>query len=183
MKKLSQIFLTVALAAAALLIRPQHAAAWPLGNIDDPTYGYNVSSGSALNLSGTSPGSATTVAIATAPVNLFHNLEIVATLQGHTGGTMDCYIQTSPDGGTTWVDYVHFPQFAAAAAAITYHVTVAREAGQTANPVVVGTGFTPALAANAIVGGSFGNQIRVVIKSGAGTSLGAAQTIKVYAGI
>ncbi|MCL5436080.1 MAG: hypothetical protein M1275_03285 [Patescibacteria group bacterium] len=33
-----------------------------------------------------------------------------------TGGTLDVYIQTSPDGGTTWIDAAHFAQISASTA-------------------------------------------------------------------
>lgn len=104
-------------------------------------------------------------------------LSIRATLTGATGGTLDVYLQTSVDG-TEWVDYAHFAQIAAATAAATYAFTVSRS-GQNTSINTVGRNLTPALAANSVIGGDFGNQLRVVYVAGAGTSAGAAQVIRV----
>lgn len=107
----------------------------------------------------------------------YDSLTIRATLTGATGGTLDVYLQTSVDG-SEWVDYIHFAQIAAAAAAVTKVVVVSR-AGQQAAITTVGTNTSPALAANAVVGGDFGNQMRVLFVAGAGTSAGAVQTIRI----
>jgi hypothetical protein len=106
-------------------------------------------------------------------------LTIVATLQGATGGALDVYLQTSFDGGTTWVDFAHFAQLAAAAAASTkvWHVTRLTDVGTF---TAVGTGSTPALAVNTILGGAWGDTFRAVYVAGASTSAGAAQTIKLF---
>lgn len=107
----------------------------------------------------------------------YDSLTIRATLTGATGGTLDVYLQTSVDG-SEWVDYIHFAQIAAAAAAVTKVVVVSR-AGQQAAITTVGTNTSPALAANAVVGGDFGNQMRAVFVAGAGTTRGAAQVIRI----
>lgn len=135
-----------------------------------------------FDLSFTSQAAANTTA-QTPVLNLgaFRSLQIFANIQGATGGTLDIYIQVSPDGGTTWVDYIHYSQLAAAAAAIQRLVTVTKGTNSGAAPVTVGINATPALAANTVVGGDFGDRLRVVAVSGAGTSAGALQTIKVTA--
>lgn len=130
------------------------------------------------DLSGTSPAAASTVVgLAVGDLDNYDGLQIFATLTGATGGTLDVYLQVSPDDGTTWADYVHFPQLAAGAAAVSYLVTVSQFDGSAAVRVV-GTGSTPALAGNTVVGGSWGARMRVVFVAGAATSAGAAQTIK-----
>ena len=131
-----------------------------------------------VDLSGTSPSSATTtVSTTSGRFGVYRDLAIYAELTGATGGTLDVYLQFTPDNGTTWVDYAHFPQIAAAAATIKRLWTVSKAAEQK-TLATVGSGTTPALAANTIVGGSWGDQIRVVYVSGAGTTAGAAQVIK-----
>lgn len=133
----------------------------------------------AFSLSSTSPSSATTAVGATVGgMGKCDSLIIYANLTGATGGTLDVYLQVSPDGGTTWVDYAHFTQIAAGAAAIHRVWTVTRRAQQT-SIVTVGTGTSPALAAHTIIGGEFGDRMRVVYVAGAGTSAGAAQVIKI----
>ncbi len=134
----------------------------------------------AVDLTATSPASATTVAqTAVAGLGQYRSMLIFATIQGGTGGTLDIYLQVSPDGGTTWVDYAHFPQLAAGAAAIN-RVWVVSKAGQQTTLTTVGTGTSPALAANTILGGDWGDRMRVVFVSGAGTTAGASQTIKLF---
>ncbi len=134
----------------------------------------------AVDLTATSPASATTTAqTAVTGIGQYRSMMIFATIQGATGGTLDIYLQASPDNGTTWIDYAHFPQLAAAAAAIN-RVWVVSKSGQQTTLTAVGTGTSPALAVNTIVGGEWGDRIRVVFVSGAGTTAGASQTIKLF---
>ncbi len=100
--------------------------------------------------------------------------------QGATGGTLDIYLQTSPDAGTTFVDYAHFTQFAASSAATKQAFSVSKSAQglSSSAPLTVGSATTPALAANTVVGGDRGDRIRVVFVAGSGTSAGASQMIK-----
>lgn len=128
-----------------------------------------------------SPSSATTTA-ATALTGLggFSSLDVFATLTGATGGTLDVYIQYSSDLGTTWVDYAHYTQIAAAAGAVSKLFTVSRY-GQQTTITTVGTGTSPSLAANTVIGGDWGDRLRVVFVSGAGTTAGATQVITITA--
>lgn len=106
-------------------------------------------------------------------------LTIVATILGATGGTLDVYVQTSFDGGTTWLDFAHFPQLAAAAASTirVWHVNRDTAVGTL---TTIGSGTFPALAVNTILGGAWGDTFRVVYVAGASTSAGAAQTVKLF---
>lgn len=134
-----------------------------------------------LDLSGTSPAAASTVA-GSSSVSLaqFKVANIYGSIQGATGGNLDVYIQTSYDGGTTWVDLVHFAQKAAGAAAVGYVFTVTRGLPIAATPVTVNTASgTPVLASGNCVPGGLGSYIRRVDVAGASTSAGAAQTIQV----
>lgn len=132
------------------------------------------------NLNSTSPASATTAVGATlAGLDAFETLTIFATLTGATGGTLDVYLQMSPDAGTTWVDYIHYAQILAAAGAASKLITVTRLTNSGTAPIAVGTGTTPALAANTIVGGNWGDRLRVLYVAGASTTAGAAQVIQI----
>lgn len=128
----------------------------------------------------TSPAAASTVA--QAPIasgfERCDSLTINALIRGATGGTLDVYVQTSHDGGTTWVDLVHFPQLSAGAAAVRYVAHLSRAAVPTA-PVVVGSGTSPVLAANTIANGSWGDDLRVLFVAGVSTSAGGAQSIEI----
>lgn len=129
-------------------------------------------------ISDTSPAAASTAA--GGHIGMLQNYEalsIRATLTGPTGGTLDVYLQTSVDG-TEWRDYAHFTQIAAAAAAVTIGFSVSRS-GQQTSILTIGKDLTPALAANAVIGGDFGNQMRALYVAGAGTSAGAAQVIRI----
>lgn len=146
---------------------------------------------STLSISGTSPSSATTAVLGSAITGLdrFRSLYCEAALVGATGGTLDVYLQVSPNLGTNWIDYAHFTQLAAAASAIKYAFTISRD-GQSNNQatgsvvfaspaiVTVGTALNPLLggANMVILGGDFTDRIRCVVVSGAGTSAGATQT-------
>lgn len=129
-------------------------------------------------ISSTSPSSASTaVGGSVGKLNKYDSIQVVATLTGATGGVLDVYLQTSADG-SVWTDYAHFAQLSAGAVAVIKSFTVSR-GGQFTTITTVGQGTTPALAANTVLGGEFGDQMRVVFVAGASTSAGAAQTIDI----
>lgn len=145
-----------------------------------------------LKFSETSPATASTAASSAAvagssgaagiasssPVDLdsFTSLSVHAQLVGATGGTLDVYLQTSHDFGTTWVDYAHFTQLAAGGAAVKY-TFAASQGGQQLTPTTHGVGTTPALAANTVVGGAWGDRFRLVMVAGVSTTAGAAVVV------
>lgn len=127
--------------------------------------------------SGTTPAAASTVAqTAVTGLGGFNSMQVYASLIGATGGTLDIYLQYSPDGGTTWVDYVHYAQLAAGASALLKTFAVTKDAQQT-TLTTVGSGTTPALAAATVVGGDWGDRLRVVTVAGTSTSAGAVVAI------
>lgn len=132
-----------------------------------------------IDLSYTSPAAASTVAnIPVKGLGIYRSMFCYAGLTGATGGALDVYIQTSPDGGTTWVDYAHFTQ-KAAGAALTHQAFTVSKGGQQTTLTTVGVGTVPALAVS-VLGGDFGDMLRVVSVAGAGTSAGAAQILKLF---
>jgi hypothetical protein len=139
-----------------------------------------------LDLSGTSPaGASATVVDATSAtqIGLYSTCSFMATVQGATGGTLDIFVQTrfkqKAAPGFFWVDTAHLTQLAAAAAQTTVAFTLTRwsptTSAITAN-LNIASG-TPLLAAATVVPGLLGDQLRIVYKTGAGTSAGAAQGI------
>jgi hypothetical protein len=132
-----------------------------------------------IDLSGTSPSSASTAAGANTitagypDLSNVINISIFRSIQGGTGGVLDIYLQCSPDG-TNWYDWAHYAQ-QAAGASVTSKIWVP---GMTNLSTTIGTGLTPALAADTMIGGHPGKAVRVVYVAGASTSAGAAQTIK-----
>lgn len=107
-------------------------------------------------------------------------IQITAVLVGSTGGTLDVYIQISPDDGGHWFDAVHFAQLAGGAAAVTYSTNISSISQPiSAAPVVVGSALTPALAVATTVQGLGFNRMRLVMVAGTGTSAGAAVTVYV----
>lgn len=107
-------------------------------------------------------------------------IQITAVIGSPTGGTLDLYVQTSPDDGAHWFDAVHFAQSAAAASAANYVATVSSiSQPATAAPVAVGSGLTPALAAATVVQGLGFNRMRLVMVAGSGTTKGTAVTVYV----
>lgn len=109
-------------------------------------------------------------------------MRIVAIIQGGTGGTLDITMQIASgpteNDSPVWVDYLAFAQLADGAAQITRTVAVSRAAQQT-TLTAVAVGNTPALAANTVLGGDFGERCRFVMTAGAGTSAGKAQTFHI----
>lgn len=129
-------------------------------------------------ITATSPANGTAAATGYVKVDRFGAVRVVGVLQGATGDTLDVYLQASWDNGTTWFDIGHFAQLAAAAAVTTKTVTYAREQ-QNTTTVAIGSGASPALAANTFLGGEFGGLIRAYFVPGASTSAGASQTIHI----
>lgn len=109
------------------------------------------------------------------PLDNADGVDVLAELVGAAGGTLDLYLQTSPDSGTTWVDAIHFPQLASGAGAIKYRATLSPHPQSTSDaPVAVGTGLSPALAVDTVVQGTGFDRCRLVTVAGAGTTAGAA---------
>lgn len=109
-------------------------------------------------------------------MNKFESMAINCIRQGATGGTLDIYIQASYDEGVTWTDIGHYTQLAAAGSQVQDLVTYTRYQG-TITPVITGDA---AIASNTFIQGEFSNRVRFKAVAGAGTSAGAAYTIKVY---
>ena len=123
-------------------------------------------------------GSAGPAGTASGQMDDYQALIIEAVLVGATGGTLDVYMQNSPDQGVTWYDYAHFPQLAAGAAAVAYVATVATGA-QNLTLATIGSGLTPALAAGTVTGGAWGDRFRVLMVAGSGTTAGAAVSVRI----
>jgi len=144
-----------------------------------------------IDLSGTSPAAASTVAGAEASgLAKFSAIRVDAVLQGATAGALDVYIQRKI-GPNLWVDWAHFPQLAAAAAAVAYSFTVAATNAGTAvdnTPTATIAAITtrgsdatpsPGLAAATLDLNHPGDHVRVVFVAGASTSAGAAQAVTI----
>lgn len=118
------------------------------------------------------------------PVDDYDSIDIIATFGGKTaagastGGTVDLYVQGSPDGGKTWVDAVHFTQAVANAAASTFKTTLSMlTQPASAAPVAVGLGLSPALAQSTAVQGVSFDRLRLVMVAGSGTTGGAPVSV------
>ena len=117
-----------------------------------------------------------------APIDDYESIGIDVDLQGATGGTLDVYIQQSPDQGLTWYDVVHFPQLAAGAPPVSYSAPIS-QATNTAQTILVGKNLAPALGlvsgiVGAVVNGAFSDRMRLVMVAGAGTSAGAPVVVR-----
>lgn len=132
-------------------------------------------------ITGTSPSSATSAAgtVYASGLERCSSLTIIGELQGATGGTLDVFLQTSWDGGTTWYDYAHFTQLAAGAAAIKHAWHVSRASERT-TITTVGSAAAGVIAAGTIMAGGWGNMMRLAFTAGASTSAGAAQTVQIF---
>jgi hypothetical protein len=113
-----------------------------------------------------------------APLDDGTGIDVVAILQGATGGALNIYIQEGQADGT-WIDVCAFTQLAAAAAQIVYKTNISPVAlGTSAPPTQVGMGLSPALTAPATVQGQGFDRLRLVMVAGSGTTAGAP--VKVY---
>jgi len=111
------------------------------------------------------------------PLDDYEGVDIVAELQGATGGTLDVYVQLCPDG-QNWYDVIHFAQQAAAGSLNIYQATLSLATTTTA-PIAVGKNLSPALAASTVVNGAWTDRLRLVMKAGASTSAGAPVVVRV----
>lgn len=105
------------------------------------------------------------------PMADYDAVDVIAEFGGATGGTLDVYVQISPDDGANWYDIIHFTQAAAASAVKVYQAPISN-ATTTATPVAVGKNLVPVLAANTVVNGAFSDRMRLVMVAGSGTTLG-----------
>jgi hypothetical protein len=134
-----------------------------------------------VTITATSPSAASPNAPSTGIVgglSGFDALTIIGSLQGGTGGTLDVYLQTSYDGGTTWYDYAHWPQLADSDPLTMREWSVNRSTAVTAS-TTIGSGLAPALGVDTILGGAWGDMMRLLFDAGAGTSAGAAQSVTI----
>ena len=110
-------------------------------------------------------------------------VDVIAELKGATGGTLDIYLQISPNDGIDWFDLIHFAQLANGASAVIYQAPISN-ATATTTPTVVGKNLSPTLGSSApttgqVVNGAFSDRMRLVMVAGSGTSVGAAVTVRV----
>jgi hypothetical protein len=117
------------------------------------------------------PSTASTTTIGTAfalPVT-YTSMLVVASLESHTGGTLDVYLQDSWDGGTTWYDCAHFAQLTAATAA---EVAASLTLSSDILAIGIGTLGTPgvALAVETFRPAPWGPLLRIIAVTGSGTS-------------
>ena len=118
------------------------------------------------------------------PMADYDAVDVIADLKGATNGTLDVYVQISPDDGITWYDIIKFPQMGAGQAASFYQAPISN-ATTTNLPISVGKNVTPALgagggvSAGVVVNGAFSDRMRLMMVAGAGTSLGAAVVVRI----
>lgn len=112
------------------------------------------------------------------PINDGNSLDIAADLRGATGGTLDVYVQYSPNSSRSWYDLAHFPQQAAAAAVSSFRAPVSLYTNAVSTSQV-GKNLLPALAAGTMVNGAFGDRVRLVMVAGSGTTAGVPVIVQV----
>lgn len=112
------------------------------------------------------------------PMQDYDAVDVIAELKGATGGTLDVYVQISPDDGANWYDIIHFQQLAPGAATAYYQSPISN-ATTTTSPVTVGKGLNVALAPNVTVNGAFSDRLRLVLVAGVSTTAGAPVVVRV----
>src|SRR3954462_8882353 len=135
-----------------------------------------------FDLSGTSPAAASTVAgVQCSGLSRWRGVRVEAQLVGATGGTLDVYIQRKV-APNLWVDWAHFPQLTAGAAAVAYTFAVDNTTPSSGTLTAITTRGTDAIPNPGLAAGLDlvhpGDMIRVVYVAGASTSAGAVA--KVY---
>jgi hypothetical protein len=119
------------------------------------------------------------------PIDDSAGMDIIAILQGATGGTLGVYVQCGMDDGN-WFDIVAYPQLTAGNSQVIYKTNispVALTSSTTPNaaPTVIGMGLNPALSqasGGSTVQGQGFDRVRLVMVAGSGTTAGAP--VKVY---
>lgn len=111
----------------------------------------------------------------------FSRAAIVATIQGATGGTLNLIVQTSFDGKhvgdatKVWYDAGAFAQLANGGAVATFFIEINRASSGVA-PVALTQGT---LTAGQVLPGMLGDALRLFAVPGAGTTVGALQSLAV----
>lgn len=112
------------------------------------------------------------------PMDDWEAVDVVIELTGAVGGTLNVYLQGSPDGGATFYDLIAWPQ-AAAAATVKYYQSPLSLATTTATTVQVGKNLAPALTAGTVVNGAWTDRLRLVMVAGASTTVGAVVVVRI----
>lgn len=113
----------------------------------------------------------------------YDSCQVSAELVGATGGTLNVYLQSSPDEGANWYDVIAWPQLASGASAVIYKSPLSN-ATMTTTTTVVGKNLSPALnpgSTGAVVNGALTDRCRLVMVAGAGTSAGASVVVRLSA--
>jgi len=112
------------------------------------------------------------------PVDDWEALDVAAEIQGATGGSLDVYLQGSPDSGANWYDMIHWAT-ASGGGSLKYYKSPLSLATTTTAPTQVGKNLSPALAAGTVINGAFTDRLRLAMVAGSGTSAGAAVIVRV----
>jgi hypothetical protein len=114
------------------------------------------------------------------PMQDYDAVDVIAEISGATGGTLDVYLQISPDAAQSWYDLIHFAQ-AGAGSGVKYYQCPISNATNTTAPVQVGKGLSPVLGAGsaAVVNGAFSDRMRLVFVAGSGTTAGVQVIVRV----
>lgn len=107
----------------------------------------------------------------------FVSMRMEADLQGVTGGNLDVYVQSFWLGH--WYDLAHFPTIAAGTPLAHYAFIAGPGYVQTAQQF--GIDLTPALAANTILGGPWGEKLRLLMVTGGGTASFVSVAVRLIA--
>jgi len=97
-----------------------------------------------------------------------------------TNETADIYVQTSPDGGSTWYDMGHFPQIVAAVTkngSMFAHFSTTRPEISGLSGSAIGAGTTSALAAGEYSGVPILGRNTRILYTQAGTQMANAGTV------
>ena len=115
------------------------------------------------------------------PLDDSFGIQITAVVGNPVGGSLDLYVQTSPDDGAHWFDQIHFTPFTAGNGGIQVATLSAISQPASAVPVAVGSGLSPSLGATSgvVVQGMGFNRLRLVMVAGSGTSAGTSVVVYV----
>jgi hypothetical protein len=111
------------------------------------------------------------------PLDDYDSIGIDADLVGATGGTLDVYLQSSPDQGVNWYDIVHWTQLLSGAAAVKYSSPISQSTS-TSTATAVGKNLSPSLNQGTVVNGAFSDRMRLVMVAGSGTTVGAPVVVR-----
>jgi hypothetical protein len=109
------------------------------------------------------------------PLDDYQAINLIAEFTPNVGGSLNVYLQSSPDNGVSWYDMVAWPTQGGGSSTspVVYYSSPLSLATNTGVTASVGKNTSPALSPGsngAVINGAWGDRVRLIMVSGSGTS-------------